>query len=482
MKNHLYNNIENVRTKVNFDTTTVDGITVDNLDEYLLMFPQYRRAIYTYLKEIDTINLSELHKIVSANKGDELYNELKEDDAYRTIKYYADNREYYEKYAMLLDNILWDEKRLMIPSIHSVAADINEKILVKSTHWKSIQHRSTLYNPKSKCHNIQVESRKLTDKFFNKMVKGIRLKGLEVVKLYRKLVLFDKELGYAIVIKVDLFGGYSIKHTSSNFRGDNDNGVVEFLSNNKNITTLIDRFKAGFDEIRNYMSKVEQLKIKYRKQYNAMFDTIYTAYTEFKDKNESSFMDWSKLHFSFAAGDVVGVRTITDNAKFLSSMSLYKIVDGENTKIADLDFVNMNRYSVEEKVNELIFEGLMNIYSDKNKVSFDYLYMMNSNPSLSFRTSFMRANLLELSVYTEGYLEYRDITIEQYDQIKSNSNINTYAIFDEYLLDKKKPKSSGVDKVSMTTLAYDFKKAYPSKFHDKNIKFQSSFVRSQQVL
>ncbi len=134
----LYDLPKEIRDNVIIDVKKLEGIDIDAIDDYFLHFYKFRRAAYQYVRKrleidpnISAIKLSELHKIVTARTGDAIYKHLKEHDKpYQKIAYYAEQERYYNKYQLMTDLVIWDNKHLKNTKVRKQVDDISLFLLI----------------------------------------------------------------------------------------------------------------------------------------------------------------------------------------------------------------------------------------------------------------------------------------------------------------------------------------------------------------
>lgn len=440
--NPLYNIRKEIRDKVIIDVNEIEGETITTLDDYLLKIYRHRRSCYQYVRDINrTIKLSELHEILCAEPGTELYDRLvKNDEAYKVIQYYAVRRKFYEKYQMHIDMLFFDNKHLMIPTIHAKAAEtimLNARHLFK--HWRTAFEQKRLYSVKTRTWRIQKEVKEESTKFFSSLMKDIEFdSNLTIFHLHRQIYFMDNKLQLGVVIAFSRGGTYTIRPvvaSGNNIRSKFSETIIvpKLMSRYSCLCKFILNLESKPLEIARYFGRLTEIQEKYSTEWNTMIATTYEMLNDFKNKNPESFISQNSIHLVSEFNNLVFVRKVSYKKHYNADLKVYKLVDGKQVLIMHLDSSAMYKTSTLKKAEHFLLDGFLNFYSREKDVDLESFFEVSNNAE-NFRFTFMRTTLTELreKVSLPYHEENHDMIVKTYEHYKNNKSIDIEKRFADY--------------------------------------------------
>lgn len=495
----IYDLPKDVRNLVELDVTEIDDKQIRSLDEYLLTFYKHRRACYQYLREslrLDKnskqIKLSRLHEILVIDKSTSpaAYADLiRTDPAYKNkIAYYAERREYWEKYQMHIDCIFWDYKHLKVPKLHKKAAIANHEITAVTKHWSMLPHRTEIQKRSNNYWKLQHEIKELSKRFYEELFKGIKLdSNLEITYLYRKILINEKSSKAGFFIHLSTIGTFAIH--SSHQVALTKKHIAESLTHvmiakYRCLQKMIVQINASSDKIRTeYHAEIENIIARYPKQYAKLYTILYGVMREFKDKASYSFANNNSIKLVFEFNGRVYMRHVTyANNEFRSTVVLYANNNDEISKLSVNHRAPLDHKTLAERTKEFVLEGFVNVYSSSYRMKLDSYFEIDSKPD-EFIMCFMRDTLAEMQ---PTGLEYFNLTHS--DCAKAlDSAIKSPSTFEkQYILYKKSiaKQITGKREYPETSLERAFKRKNPKKYEDvlvlQNARIAETIKRSKQ--
>ncbi|BBI90510.1 hypothetical protein HYO65_gp118 [Tenacibaculum phage PTm1] len=477
------------RDKAIMDISSIDGLEIRTLDEYLMRFPICKKLVYEYLKKTPvSVNISYLHNLFKNQESFDWY--LSEAIQNDSVAKRVVDKIVYDPYTWDygirdIQNTIFDSKYLLL-DIHRKRAKkcVDIYLRAQATHYSAHITKLRGFDTKQRHDEFFKKRMDITrDMFENYILKDVDLpENLYVNYMFDFIEIYDSKtrITFRHTIKYDMDNDIKLIY-HLNLKGQKDSdGMVRANPTKKSTTKVRDvlkfirRYPAIFkmlDNIDNYGNRIlkyhldlKQLKKDYESTYEQAVASLTSILEEFK--GDVGYLNKYYLGMLFVHPNSVEAnwfRIGNNDSLTLVKKTYYQGKDDATDNIKDWipSFIRTQNYkckSLDDMARYLIDLGFMNVYYlDREPEMNEYFLLSMGKIDHRYTMLFLMSTCKEGTRILEPYLNNRSQkrVIKDYESMLTTNSPVPYI----------KPNDEDLNKGKfMSRIEYEYKQHWQHDF------------------